>query len=254
VSSKNVDLPWGCQEVSLKVSGGPVDILIKLFTKQVTTIRERKFHIPTGLSESDFIHRHLMPLKQLLLKHDRDTKGEASHIPLIVVIPHAIVPLSYQLDSIRESINDIQLEHIIKPEWFENAKGVSTPDKPYLILDVETGYAMKNTTPKKCVKIFTDTGRFPLTVDEGIALISHFPEVLESHWLDLPGSVLIHKFVGEDAMKRGMLSSLPPAFAKATFVPTINYIFYNYLRLYYIYEVTETPYSGSASCANRLSL
>jgi hypothetical protein len=227
---------------------------MELFTKQIDTIMQRKFHIPTGLSESDFVDLHIMPLKQLLLKNDRDTKMEESHVPILVVVPNAIVPLSYQLQSIRESMNDIQLEHIIKPEWFENAEGVSTPDKPYLLLDVETGYAMKNITPKKCVKIFTDEGRFPLTVDEGIALISHFPEVLESHWIDLPGSVLIHKFVGEDAMKRGMLSSLPPAFAKATFVPTLNYIYYNYLRLYYIYEVTETPYSGSASCGNRLSL
>ena len=228
--------------------------LMEVFSKQIKTIVERKFHIPTGLSESDFIDRHILPLKQLLLEPDKDTKIEESHIPILVVIPNNIVPLSYQLQSIRESIDDIQLEHIIKPEWFENAKGVSTSDKPYLLLDVETGYAMKNITPKKCVKIFSDKGRLPLTVDEGIALICHFPEVLESHWLDLPGSVLIHKFVGEEVMKRGMLSSLPPAFAKATFVPTINYIYYNYLRLYYIYEVTETPYSGSASCANRLSL
>jgi hypothetical protein len=227
---------------------------MEIFTKQIDTIMQRKFHTPTGLSESDFVDLHIMPLKQLLLKNDRDTKIEESHVPILVVVPNAIVPLSYQLQSIRESMNDIQLEHIIKPEWFENAEGVSTPDKPYLLLDVETGYAMKNITPKKCLKIFTDQGRFPLTVDEGIALISHFPEVLESHWIDLPGSVLIHKFVGEDAMKRGMLSSLPPAFAKATFVPTLNYIYYNYLRLYYIYEVTETPYSGSASCGNRLSL
>jgi hypothetical protein len=227
---------------------------MELFAKQIDTIMQRKFHTPTGLSESDFVDLHIMPLKQLLLKNDRDSKIEESHVPILVVVPNAIVPLSYQLQSIRESMNDIQLEHIIKPEWFENAEGVSTPDKPYLLLDVETGYAMKNITPKKCLKIFTDQERFPLTVDEGIALISHFPEVLESHWIDLPGSVLIHKFVGEDAMKRGMLSSLPPAFAKATFVPTLNYIYYNYLRLYYIYEVTETPYSGSASCGNRLSL
>jgi hypothetical protein len=231
-----------------------VDILTELFAQQINTIMERKLHIPTGLSESDFVNRHIMPLKQLLVENDRDTKMAKSHIPILIVIPHPIVPLSYQLESIRESMNDMQLEHIIKPEWFENAEGVSTPDKPYLLLDVETGYAMKNITPKKCVKTFNDEGRFPLTVDEGIALICHFPEVLESHWVDLPGSVLIHKFVGEDAMKRGMLSSLPPAFAKATFVPTLNYIYYNYLRLYYIYEVTETPYSGSASCANRLSL
>ena len=229
-------------------------ILMELFSKQIKTIAERKFHIPTGLSESDFIDRHLMPLKQLLLEPDKDTKIEENHIPILVVIPNNIVSLSYQLQSIRKGIDDIQLEHIIQPEWFENAKGVSTPDKPYLLLDVETGYGMKNITPKKCLKIFSDKGRLPLTVDEGIALICHFPEVLESHWLDLPGSVLIHKFVGEEVMKRGMLSSLPPAFAKATFVPTINYIYYNYLRLYYIYEVTETPYSGSASCANRLSL
>ena len=231
-----------------------MDTLIELFSQQINTIIERKFHIPTGLSESDFINRHIMPLNQLLVNNDKDTKIEESYIPILVVVPNTIVPLSYQLERIRESINDIQLEHLIKPEWFENAKGVSTPDKPYLLLAVETGYAMKNTTPKKCVQSFSDEGRFALTVDEGIALISHFPEVLESHWVDLPGSVLIHKFVGEDVMKRGMLSSLPPAFAKATFVPTLNYIYYNYLRLYYIYEVTETPYSGSASCASRLSL
>jgi hypothetical protein len=243
-----------CQNIARTFHGGAVDILLELFAKQVSTIVERKFHIPTGLSESDFINRHIMPLKQLLVEDDKDTKLEENHIPILIVVPNTIVPLSYQLERIRESINDIQLGHIIKPEWFENAKGLSTPDKPYLLIDVETGYAMKNTTPKKCVKTFKDEARFALTVDEGIALIAHFPEVLESHWVDLPGSVLIHKFVGEDVMKRGMLSSLPPAFAKATFVPTLNYKYYNYLRLYYIYEVTETPYSGSASCAKRLSL
>jgi hypothetical protein len=231
-----------------------MDILFELFSKQINTIIERKLHLPTGLSESDFIDRHIMPIKQLLVENDKDIKIEENHMPILIVVPDNIVPLSYQLEKLKESINDIQLEHIIKPEWFENAQGVSTPDKPYLLIDVETGYTMKNTTPKNCVKIFNDQGRFALTVDEGIALISHFPKVLESHWVDLPGSVLIHKFVGEDVMKRGMLSSLPPAFAKATFVPTLNYIHYNYLRLYYIYEVTETPYSGSASCGNRLSL
>ena len=231
-----------------------MDILEELFAKQVNTIIERKFHIPTGLSESDFVNGHIMPLKQLLVKNIKDTKIQKSHIPILIVVPNTIVPLSYQLERIRESINDMQLEHLIKPEWFENAPGVSTPDKPYLLLDVEAGYSMKDTTPKKCVNTFNVEGRSALTVDEGIALICHFPEVLESHWVDLPGSVLIHKFVGQDAMKRGMLSALPPAFTKATFVPTLNYIYYNYLRLYYVYEVTETPYSGSASCASRLSL
>ena len=234
--------------------GGAVKIPEELFAQQVKRILDNKFHMPSGLGETDFLNNYIMPLQQLLAENVKDTRKEESHIPLLIVIPNAIVPLSYQLERIRESINDIQLGHIIKPQWFENAKGVSTPDEPYLLLDVETGYAMRNTTPKKCRKTFNDQGRFALTVDEGIALIFHFPEVLKSHWVDLPGSVLIHKFVGEEVMERGMLSSLPPAFAQATFVPTLNYKYYNYLRLYYIYEVTETPYSGSASCAKRLSL
>ena len=229
-----------------------MDALIELFSKQVKTIIERKFHIAANLSETDFINDYLMPLKQLLVKLKVDTELKENRIPILVVVPNTIVPLSYQLKTIRESINDTKLEYIMKPEWFENAKGVSTPDQPYLLIDVETGYAMKNITPKKSVKLFNGEGRFALTIDEGIALITHFPEILESHWIDLPGSVLIHKFVGQDAMKRGMLGALPPCFGMATLVPTLQYKFYNSLRLYYVYELTETPYSGSASGARRL--
>ena len=231
-----------------------MNTLTELFLKQVNRIIERKYFIPTGLSESDFIDNHIMLLKQLLDKDNVNTTLKENRIPILVVVPDTIVTLSYQLEKIRESINDTQFDYIIKPVWFKNAEGVSTPETPYLLFDVETGYTMRNTPPKKCVKTFEDEGRLALTIDEGIALITHFPGVLESHWIDLPGSVLIHKFVGQDAMKRGMLTALPPAFAKATFVPTLNYKYYNYLKLYYIYEVTETPYSGSASCATRLSL
>jgi hypothetical protein len=225
----------------------------KLFNDQLSRIIERKFHIIANLSENDFIKHYIMPLKESITECHAETDFRENSIPLLIVVPHNIVSLSYQLDSIREIINKKPLEYIIKPEWFENAKGVSTPDKPYLLLDVETGYAMKNITPKKCVETFKREGRFALTIDEGLALITHFPEVLESHWIDLPGSVLIHKLAGQDAKKRGMLGSLPPGFGLATFIPTIYYKYYNSLRLYYIEEMTETPYSGSASGGRRLS-
>lgn len=230
-----------------------MNTLTELFLKQVNRIIERKYFIPTGLSESDFIDNHIMPLKQLLDKDNVNTTLKENRIPILVVVPDTIVTLSYQLEKIRESINDTQFDYIIKPVWFKNAEGVSTPETPYLLFDVETGYTMRNTPPKKCVKAFNDEGRLALTIDEGIALITHFPEVLASHWIDLPGSVLIHKLAGQDAMKRGMLSSLPPAFARATFVPTLYYKYYNSLRLFYVSESIETPYSGSASCARRSS-
>jgi hypothetical protein len=240
-------------ESDQEVQGGSVNNLEELFSNQINRIIRRKFYIPAGLSEDDFINDHIMPIKQLLEKARMDTESKENRVPILLVIPNTIVSLSYQLECVRERIDDTQLEQIIQPEWFKDAEGVSTPDKPYLLVDVENGYSMKNITPKKCVETFQDEGRFALTIDEGIALITHFPEVLESHWIDLPGSELVHKFVGQDAAKRGMLTALPPAFAKATFVPTLNYKYYNYVRVYYIYELTDTPHSGSASCANRLS-
>lgn len=230
-----------------------MDTLTELFFKQVNRIIERKYFIPAGLSESDFINNHIMPLKQLLDKNNLNTTLKENRIPILVVVPDAIVTLGYQLEKIRESINETQFNYIIKPEWFKNAEGVFTPETPYLLFDVETGYTKRNTPPKKCVRAFNDEGRSALTIDEGIALITHFPEVLASHWIDLPGSVLIHKLAGEDAMRRGMHASLPPAFAQETFVPALYYKYYNSLRLFYVSQSLETPYSGSASCARRSS-
>lgn len=225
----------------------------KLFHAQSERIIERNFHAVSGLSEKDFITNYISPLKEILIKTKVKARLEENRIPFIIVVPSTIVPLSYQLDSIREAIHDKKYDYIIKPEWFENAKGVTTPKEPYLLLDVETGYAMQNISPKRCVEKFKAEGRSPLTLDEGLALVTHSPEVLESHWLDLPGSVLIHRCAAQDARQRGVTSALPPGFGLVTFIPTLYYKYYNSLRLYYIAEMTETPYSGSASCKARVS-
>jgi len=231
-----------------------MDTRTELFLKQVNRIIERKYFISAGMNQSDFIDTHIMPLKQYVDKNHVMEPSKENRIPVLLVVPNTTVTLDYQLEKIRESLNETPLDYVIKPEWFENAEDVSTPETPYLLFDVETGFAMRNTPPKKCLKTFKDQGRLALTIDEGIALITHYPEVLSSHWIDLAGSVLIHKVAGEDAMKRGMQASLPHAFAKETFVAAFYYKHYNSLRLFYVSQSLETPYSGSASCAKRLSL
>jgi len=225
----------------------------ELFKQQVNKVIDWNFPTLAVLSQDDFMARYLEPLWQRLKKLPLATKARESRIPFLLVVPHSVVPLSYQLQCVRQQLNQKRLEYIIKPEWFENASGVSTPDKAYLVTDVDTGEARTNITPAKCVEKFGHEGRSALTIDEGLALITHYPEVLESHWLDLPGSVLIHKCAGQDAIQRGMLGSLPPGFGRTTFIPTFYYKYYDDLRLYYINETTETPYSGSASCGQRLS-
>jgi len=58
--------------------------------------------------------------------------------------------------------------------------GLELPDgEAWLIADVDPGGAFRNVTPDDALGTITGDGRSPLTVDEGIALVTQLPEVLE---------------------------------------------------------------------------
>ena len=95
-----------------------MDILGELFSKQVNTIIERKFHTPTDLSESDFVNRHIMPLKQLLVENDIKERLErfceevSSKLPSCPFITDEIIvkigaPVDKILDQVEKSDCDL---------------------------------------------------------------------------------------------------------------------------------------------------
>ena len=51
----------------------------------------------------------------------------------------------------------------------------------YLLADVDTGRDTLNVTPDDALVAIEREGRSPLTLDEGLALVTHFPEVLRTH-------------------------------------------------------------------------
>ncbi|MEC0248599.1 DUF5701 family protein [Paenibacillus chitinolyticus] len=59
----------------------------------------------------------------------------------------------------------------------------------YLILDVDTGSETLNRTLDEALKSFAEWSRSPLTIEEGIAVITHFPDVIQkNHGFSLCGS------------------------------------------------------------------
>jgi hypothetical protein len=48
----------------------------------------------------------------------------------------------------------------------------------YLIADIETGADTRNVAPDAALEIITERQRSPLTLDEGIALLTHYPEAV----------------------------------------------------------------------------
>jgi hypothetical protein len=59
----------------------------------------------------------------------------------------------------------------------------------YLIVDVDRGAEFRDLPPDAALPVIVERGRSPLTVDEGVAVVTHFPGALEkNHCFSLAGS------------------------------------------------------------------
>ena len=65
------------------------------------------------------------------------------------------------------------------PEDFSVIDSITLPEGDvYLLIDVDRGKESLNITPENALKEIISNNRSPLTIDEGIALITHFPDFL----------------------------------------------------------------------------
>lgn len=143
----------------------------KSLYQQVKTLLDKGYPEAAGIKRDRFLeYVDLIPLR------DKFEIGD------LVVIPERIVPIYKQMQMLMASETYLDLGMLTQDD------SVETPNIPYLIRDVEDGAAMRNTSPDNCVKQFNEQGRFGLTIEEGIAIITHKPETLNNHYIDLPGS------------------------------------------------------------------
>ena len=67
--------------------------------------------------------------------------------------------------------------------------GVEAPNgKAYLAVDIETGKTTLGETPDEAIKKIKSDDRSPLTLEEGVALVTHHPEALKDNHVFMPGS------------------------------------------------------------------
>jgi len=144
----------------------------------------------------------------------------------LFIVPESLLLIPQKLSLVewkgRRGVNYLDLSEL------RNAKGVETPQVPYLLLDVEDGRAMKNVSPDNCMMQFKREGRLGLTVNEGIMLITHHFEILDDHFVDCPGSRFGSNYV--------------PCICLGAFQ----------VALYYSDSAHSTERWGSASCGSRI--
>ncbi|MGH8902487.1 MAG: DUF5701 family protein [Egibacteraceae bacterium] len=149
------------------------------FDRQVANLFLEGYPELAGLREDQFL-RHVAPLKDRLA--GLPTTENTSRIAFVIVVSNQLVDRAGAMSLVdlrgKRGFTRMEAEDL---ERFTPLEGVKLPaGAAYVVADVDTGGGTLNVAPDEAIKTICDERRSPLTIDEGIALITHYPEILEA--------------------------------------------------------------------------
>ncbi len=164
--------------------------LLKEFERQVETITGKEYAEAAGMKPDEY-KKIFEPLKERIREiAGRKKEMKEGHIPFIIVIKNDVIggekamPL-IELDGTRGA-SYLEAETI---KEFKTIEGVKIPNgQAYLAVNIETGKTTLGKTPDEAIKKINAEDRSPPTLEEGVALITHHPEILKDHYVWAPGS------------------------------------------------------------------
>ena len=166
--------------------------LLKEFERQVETITGKEYAEAAGMKPDEY-RKMFEPLKERIREiAGREKEMKEGHIPFVIVIKNDVIggekamPLIELED--KKGYTTMSADEI---KGFKPIEGVKIPNgKAYLAIDIETGKTTLGKTPDEAIKKIKSEDRSPLTLEEGVALITHHPEILKDNYVWAPGSRL----------------------------------------------------------------
>ncbi|MFL6170146.1 MAG: DUF5701 family protein [Ornithinibacter sp.] len=161
---------------------------LALLDRQVDTLLALGYPALAGLTDSDFTDR-LEPLRPVaaglpgLPEHD-----EPGHASLVLVVTRALVDPERAVPLLRLApggtapgiLDRNHGEAGLAP--YRPIEQLALPDAAaYLLLDVDRGEEFLGVRPEEALPVVLGCGRTPLTIEEGIAVVTHAPQVLEKN-------------------------------------------------------------------------
>lgn len=160
------------------------------FDRQVRNLVDLGYPKASGLDPERF-SALLAPLRATAVtstdrRHNDDhaPAPEAGRVPFVLVVTRDVVPIEETMP--RTTLHGGKLPGFVdrsfEPgalERFVATEETALPDpKAYLLLGIERGEEFCGAVPREAMATIAERGRTLLTVEEGIALITHFPQVL----------------------------------------------------------------------------
>lgn len=164
---------------------------IEEFERQVANLLAKRYHETAKRSEAAF-RDALEPLRKRAASLRRpQVAPEDGHLPFVIVIASAVVPTKWAMGRVvRSGKRGHEAMKPVKPADFSPLDTLAIPDGlAYLLLDIDRGRESLNVRPEDALKQIVNAGRSPLTIDEGVALVTQHPEFLQrNNCFSLAGS------------------------------------------------------------------
>lgn len=155
------------------------------FDRQVANLLDRGYPRAAGVAEAEFVGL-LEPLRASaaasLGSGSRDPA--AGRVGFVIVVRGSLVPADVAITLVQRR-GQAGFLSMLTPEelaTFAPIEAVTLPGgRAYLMHDVDNGTDSLNRTPDAALATILEGGRSPLTIEEGIALITHFPEAVAAN-------------------------------------------------------------------------
>lgn len=150
------------------------------FDRQIDNLIQKKYPEAAGISKDEFL-QYVEPLRKRLPQSGKfEIDVDKGALSFVIVIKNELV-ISEKAMSLVEK-NKKQGVTILRPHTTQDFKTIEEVAIPigmaYLLFDIDRGKETINLPPNKALKIIHKAKRSPLTIDDGVAIVTHFPDFL----------------------------------------------------------------------------
>jgi hypothetical protein len=153
------------------------------FERQVENLIQKGYPQAANLESPEFLN-YLEPLKKAL--GELVIPGmdlEKGRLPFVIVIKCELVAAEKAMALVeRAGKPGFTKMYPHEPQDFHPIEGLNLPLGPaYLLVDINRGKETINLPPNEALKIIQKENRSPLTIEEGLAIITQYPDFLQKN-------------------------------------------------------------------------
>ncbi len=158
----------------------PREQLRKEFDRQLENLIQKGYPKVVGVEGEEFI-RHVEPLKKRIKRLTvPEADLEKGHLPFVIVIKSDWVAMEKAMSLVkRRGKRGYAKMYPRDPKDFKPLNNVRIPPgMAYLLVDIDRGKDNINLPPDEAQEMIEKKNRSPLTIDEGVAVVTQYPEFL----------------------------------------------------------------------------